>query len=273
LWQRRNSNLEINCATINKPKNADHSQRGIAVKKIISLASVAAVLLLASPFANAADLGRPVYKAPPPAVAPAPALLWTGCYIGGNVGYGWAHKDWFDPQFGVDGGSGTADGIVGGGQLGCDYQIDNFVFGLQGMFDGADLTEDHPLSINPALFTDHSKVSWFATLTGRIGYAFTPVTLAYFKGGAIWAQDKFTETCAFANTGVLCPGEASTTRTGWTVGGGLEYRFVRNWSVFVEYNYADLGNRRSTLVYGNGTYDYDIKQNLQNVLVGVNYRF
>jgi opacity protein-like surface antigen len=59
------------------------------MKKV--MLAVAAAVLLAIPPANAADLGprRPVYKAPPPAMVPAPAFSWTGCYIGGNIGYGW----------------------------------------------------------------------------------------------------------------------------------------------------------------------------------------
>lgn len=205
--------------------------------------------------------------------AHAPAWSWTGCYVGGNAGYGQTHQAWFDPQ---DEGSGTGRGFVGGGQLGCDYQAGNFVFGVQGMFDGANLTEAH-LYTNDHDFTDHTKVSWFATLTGRIGYAFTPAALIYAKGGAAWVRDKFTETCPAGTIGYVCPGEATATRTGWTVGGGMEYRLSQNWSLFAEYDYMGFGTHRSTLVYPSAsptlTYEYDIEQNVQNVLVGVNYRY
>ena len=43
--------------------------------------------------AMAADIGRPVYKAPPAGALPV-AYDWTGFYVGGHVGYGWAEKDW-----------------------------------------------------------------------------------------------------------------------------------------------------------------------------------
>ena len=60
--------------------------------KKIFLAAVALTALAAAP-AMAADLSRPVYRAPPP---PAPVYIfsWTGCYIGGHVGGLWAQKDW-----------------------------------------------------------------------------------------------------------------------------------------------------------------------------------
>jgi outer membrane immunogenic protein len=59
-------------------------------------------------------------KAPPP---PAPIYTWTGCYIGGNLGGGWAFKDWANPEGSPPGdrGSFNFSGFVGGGQAGCDY--------------------------------------------------------------------------------------------------------------------------------------------------------
>ena len=62
------------------------------MKKIL-LTGVAGVTLLAIAPAHAADLGRPVYKAPPPVVAPVPLFSWTGCYIGGHIGGGWGRKE------------------------------------------------------------------------------------------------------------------------------------------------------------------------------------
>src|SRR5215469_14670966 len=127
------------------------------MKKIL-LAGIAGVALVAGPPGHAADL-RPTYKAPPPPpVAPVPVFSWTGCYIGANVGGAWAHKD-FRFNF-VDEGSHTARGIAGGGQIGCDYQFaSNWLIGIQGMFDGADLTGDHFFDDE----TFHTKVRWFGT--------------------------------------------------------------------------------------------------------------
>ena len=90
---------------------------------------------------TAADLGtRPIYQPPPP---PPPVFSWTGCYVGANVGGGWASKSSNDVAGAVTGvagtdlGSHTASGVIGGGQVGCDYQAGAWVFGVQGMFDGS----------------------------------------------------------------------------------------------------------------------------------------
>ena len=163
------------------------------------LACFATLIALTVAPAMAADMRTraPVYKAP----QPVPVHSWTGCYIGGNVGYGRSRPSLIDPPEGVvdgstavDLGSHTADGFVAGGQIGCDYQTGSWVFGIQGMADWADLDGSRPL---PAAFTFDarngvfSKVSWFATLTGRIGYTVQPGLLAYVKGGAAWVRDEF----------------------------------------------------------------------------------
>jgi outer membrane immunogenic protein len=219
--------------------------------------------------ASAADLPVRMPTKAPPIVA---AATWTGCYIGGNAGYGWTHSHWFDFGPYTDEGSNTSSGGAVGLQGGCDYQTGPFVVGIQGMWDWANLDGSHPYTLDPS-YTDHSKVSSFATLTGRLGYAVQPDSLAYLKGGAAWVRDKFTETCA-PNIFTGCPGIAKVTRSGWTLGGGLEHRFTSNLSAFVEYNYMGFGKKTSTLLYADGsTYDYDIKQNVQTVLAGVNYRF
>jgi outer membrane immunogenic protein len=236
--------------------------------------ALALTAVLAAP-AMAADMRMPV-KAPPPIAAP--VFTWTGCYIGANIGYGQADKDYFDPLEAVNVGSHRADGIVGGGQVGCDYQTGSWVFGIQGMFDAADLTGSH---VNPFPyfgiandFTEHSKVSWFTIVTGRLGYALQPSLLAYIKGGAAWVREKHLETNISQTVPGFVPGSVSVTRTGWVIGGGLEYLLAPNWSVFAEYNYLDFGRKTVTLVYGStGTYDYDIKQNVHLGKVGINYRF
>jgi outer membrane immunogenic protein len=236
------------------------------MKRVLSMFAVAAISAAGMGLASAADL--PV-KAPVRSVA-APVSTWTGCYVGVNGGYGWAHKNWHDFNPYADQGSSTSTGGAFGGQLGCDYQTGAFVFGVQGMWDWASLDGSHPYASDP-FYTDHSKVTSFATLTGRLGYAVQPASLLYVKGGAAWVRDKFTETCSDAS---YCPGTAKATRTGWTVGGGLEYRFAPSWSAFVEYNYMDFGRKTSRLIYVDGSpYDYDIKQNVQTLLVGINYRF
>src|SRR5437899_3480078 len=92
--------------------------------------------------ASAADLAaRPYTKAPPPVVAP--IYDWTGFYIGANGGWGESRNCWgVVPLAGVTIADGCASrsGGVFGGQLGYRWQSGQFVFGLEGQGDWADLS-------------------------------------------------------------------------------------------------------------------------------------
>src|SRR5215469_18804019 len=67
--------------------------------------------------------------------------------------------------------------------------------------------------------------------------------LIYAKGGAAWAGDKYSAFIPVFDEQL----EASETRTGWTVGGGIEWAFWSNWSAKAEYDYYDFGTRTLTL--------------------------
>jgi outer membrane immunogenic protein len=246
--------------------------------------AIAAIALIGTP-AFAADMAvkMPV-KAPPP--MPIPVYSWTSCYIGGNVGPGWGRNQVNDFRTlpGFDVGSDTGTGVVGGGQIGCDYQTANWVFGVQGMFDGSGVKGNlvpngaNTPANNPIGFTPNErlgfKIEWFATLTGRIGYLVQPQALLYLKGGAAWAHNTYSDN----DLTIPVLGNGSANPSGWTIGGGLEYAFLPNWSAFVEYNFIDFGSRNVTIVYNpadgfTNPYGYTEKQNLQTVLFGLNYRF
>ena len=113
---------------------------------------------------------------------------------------------------------------------------------------------------------------WFDTLTGRIGYAVAPTWLLYFQGGAAWAHTSTDITF----DGVQF-GQTSNTRSGWTVGGGVEWMFAPHWSAFLEGNYMDFGSSdesaiRPLLPVPAGC-AFNAKATEATVLVGVNYRF
>lgn len=251
------------------------------------LALAISILAISAVGASAADMAPRYTKAAP--MAPV-VTTWTGCYVGGNIGYGWQKNTTtdVDPSNAgsfADVGNDTGSGVVGGGQVGCDYQFSgNWVIGVQGLFDGADVAGSHidPFAYSRDFSEAHStKADWFGTLTVRLGYAVTPDTLLYVKGGGAWVHEKLVDSDPFAtNVFPAYTGQATATRAGWTVGGGGEYKFNMNWSVFAEYNYIGLGDKTSAYSYDCGTacgfpnpYLFSNRNNFQNVLVGLNYRF
>jgi outer membrane immunogenic protein len=210
--------------------------------------------------AMAADLNRPVYKAPPAGVLPV-AYDWTGFYVGGHIGYGWARNDYFDPLVPFNLRDTSASGILGGGQVGYNYQIGQFVVGAEGDMSATGIKGGPALG--PASF--NTATNWTATLAGRAGVAFDR-WLVYAKGGAAWANN------TYSTNFYSFPGAASVsdTRIGWVVGAGVEWAFAPQWSAKIEYNFMDFGTDNVSFVPGSTT---GIKDQVQMVKIGVNYKF
>jgi outer membrane immunogenic protein len=216
------------------------------------LAFAAATVALGVSAASAADLGqRPVYKAQP---APMPiAYNWSGFYIGGHLGYAWGKEDVRDLVTGITVQS-EPDGFLGGAQVGFNWQTGQFVFGVEGDWSWANA--DASTAIPGAIVnTEHN---WYATLTARAGYA-VDNWLFHVKGGAAWLD------ADYSIAGVSSGGD---TRTGWTVGTGLEWALGQNWSAKLEYNYMDFGNERIGAPIG-----IDVDTQIHLVKAGLNYRF
>jgi outer membrane immunogenic protein len=189
---------------------------------------------------------------------------WTGCYIGGNAGYGWSKQTY--SFAGAVFNEFTADGGAVGGQLGCDFQSGNWVIGLQGMWDWADLSGRR--NETGFAFFDTAKIKDFGSLTGRLGYTIQPDALLYVKGGAAWANTHYFDDAIGGGAAT----SANVSRSGWTIGVGWEKMIAPNWSFFVEYNYANFGTARHP-TFTPVIFITDIRENLQTVLVGLNYRF
>jgi outer membrane immunogenic protein len=198
-------------------------------------------------------------KAPPPAVR---AYGWTGCYLGGSVGGIWRRSDSTNISV-VDRGSGAgaaaAAGAIptsysyggsswlGGGQLGCNYQASNWVFGVETDMSGTRLDAGQTIDTNvPPFFPLTSSVSqnmsWIGTTRGRLGVAWDGVLL-YATGGAAYANVNYTyfQSNVAGGGPVATAAADSNIQFGWTAGGGLEVGFGA-WSVKGEYLYYNLGN-------------------------------
>jgi outer membrane immunogenic protein len=172
---------------------------------------------------------------------------WTGFYVGADGGYGFTNTDGLDMK----------GGFVGG-QIGYNLQSGPMVYGIEGDFHWADISQSVGVA---GIASAEAKIQAFGTLRGRIGVAVDQV-LIYGTGGAAFANNKLTATLFGASV------SDNQWHPGWTAGGGVEVAFNRNWSGKVEY----LFSRFTSEDYFNGmisTGDVD----LSTVKAGINYRF
>jgi outer membrane immunogenic protein len=223
------------------------------MKRAIAAAFIAATL--ASLPAAAADLPRAVPSAPAVFV---PAFTWTGFYLGANGGYGWGRINDASNTLSTD-----LNGGLVGGQVGYNWQTGNWVWGVEGDIQASWQEESASATVaGVGLVTVKGEFPWFATLRGRLGYAWDR-HLLYATGGVAWITTKLSLP-ALATTV-----SSDDTKAAWTVGGGWEWMFYDRWSARLEYLYMDTGNTSVTLfgVTANGDGHNHI------VRAGINYHF
>jgi len=220
------------------------------------LTSVAITIMSGS--ALAADFAPQTYTKSP---LVNPGVNWTGFYLGAMGGYGWS--DQVRASVGgvnVSASSNDLKGGFGGGTLGYNWQIGQTVFGLE--TDAA--WSDMKFSETDFGVTVADKIQSFGSVTGRIGYA-ASAALFYVKGGYAWADNQISASALGATFA------ESHVHSGWTIGGGLEYMFVPNWSGKIEYMYADYSNASYLTAFVPGGIGLGVTVN--TVKAGVNYHF
>ena len=242
--------------------------------KRVLLGLVGLAALGAAAPAGAADL--PAYSKTPAMIA---AIYdWSGIYIGVDGGGGSAHKCWEISQTAallvtppVSEGCHNATGGLAGGQIGFRWQSANWVFGVEGQGDWANLKGSNISQFAP-LATNQSSVDGIGLLTGQVGFAWNSV-LWYVKGGVAVTGDKYR---GLSTATGLVFDHVNETRWGGAVGTGLEFGFAPNWSVGVEYDHLFMGNRTLTLpLITNGQLNRvdSIKQDVDMGTLRVNYRW
>ena len=221
------------------------------MKKLLLVA--VAGLALSTSAAFAADLGRPYVKAPPPPPVVSP---WTGFYVGINGGGGWAnHSGDLFCAGGIvcedtEGSFLKPAGGLFGGQIGYNWQSGIVVYGIEADIQWADIHDSATVALGPRLIdtlTASEKLDWFGTVRGRIGITpWSQNALLYVTGGLIYGGQKVSVTLQTPGLApcfaVGCEASASTTRTGGTVGLGLEYLFTPNLSGKIEGLWFDMGS-------------------------------
>lgn len=163
-----------------------------------------------------------------------------------------------------------ADGWLGGGQLGCNYQFpaSNWIVGIEGSIAAANIQGTGNEAGGYVLDVDHAKTTALGSITGRLGWnGLDPHHLFYVKGGWASVKDEFRQDYPGAPPGTYY--SSSQNRSGWTLGGGWEWAFSPKWSTFIEYDYYDFGSK---VTYG-PTYFAAIKQTINTIKIGVNFHW
>ncbi len=232
-----------------------------------------AALIAFSSVSFAADLG---YKKPAPApyVAVIPAFTWTGFYVGLNAGYAFSNSENIThpgnaayTALGIPTFKASRDGFIGGAQAGYNYQMNQFVVGLETDIQYTDLKKT-----GVDIFGDRARVetNYLGTVRGRLGFVPMDRALLYVTGGLAYGDTKLSSSV----TGFPgLTGSKRETSAGWTLGGGVEYAITNNITAKVEYLYYDLGDTRLSVNDGVRAASYRAENQGSIVRGGINYKF
>jgi outer membrane immunogenic protein len=268
-------------------------------------ASVALLALVGAHAARAADRAPDViYPANYPVVAvPYPVatgpFLFTGFYAGASVGGVLGGTKYLETPNGAFGaaaanvaGVGTSStaprGVLGGLELGYNWQIGHFVLGIETDFSGWDMSSNSGQTATgpsppgfglPAVIPYSSSgtvtSNWLYTLRPRVGFA-NGNMLTYLTAGLAVTNLRFSESITMGAGAPTLIGSTSATVAGWTAGGGVEYALSYNWFIKAEYLYASFSNQTAAQVVApfpalTGTATANLNANI--VRAGFDYRF
>lgn len=257
---------------------------GGAPMRRLSVALITVALAIAfAQIASAADMPTkpPVYPSAAPAVAD-----WSGFYAGVNFGYSVSANDstatvFVNPAIGLDNNESykiSPAGVLGGVQVGYNWQAGSLLLGAEGDLQATaqkdsvcvvECTNDGSVRL-----TVDQRLPWLATIRGRVGLV-VDRSLLYFTGGAAFGEVKTTVTEVNGPAFVTTVSERKT-KSGLTVGGGIESALVGNWTAKIEYLYVDLGSQTFAFVDAAGppgfvTVTADMKDHV--IRGSLNYRF
>ena len=271
----------------------------------------AAALLSMTSLGSAADL--PSRALAPAPVYVAPAFTWTGFYVGGNIGAAWSGRDncplghrindgvyVLDTDFTPNCNNDRGTNVIGGIQAGYNWQFGSWLLGLEGDINW--IGRNNNRGYDYAIFDrDGGKVySWsgnggsntLGTIRARLGVTMDRA-LFYVTGGVAFRNgddnasitvtaydhDRRPRTMGENDDRPdikIFTGSGNGDKTGWALGGGLEYALTENLSTKIEYLHAQFGNGRGVYTSpDDNCYGFlgDRKNSIDIVRVGLNYRF
>jgi outer membrane immunogenic protein len=164
-------------------------------------------------------------------------------------------------------------------QAGYNWQLGNWVYGLEADIQGSSQQDNKTCVLSCSAIAGaayDARLPWLGTVRGRLGYSVGP-SLFYVTGGYAYGEVK----TKIAFTGAAISGvNFSDTRSGWTVGGGIETPFTLlglfgpNWTTTTEYLYVDLGSSSDLVDFGGGVTAVSSTHVREHIFrTGLNYHF
>jgi len=233
-------------------------------KVAIALAAIAALIYTTRAFA--ADMALKATPIPPQIYS------WGGCYVGGTIGGAFGRSSYSGDPAGdfrtpepigepsiipnlsaITTGALDPSSAIGGGEVGCNVQINSLVIGLEGDFSGWNLSRlsvsngpGDPEAPGTTLTATTSENShWLATVRPRLGVALNN-WLFYATGGVAFSSVAFSQSVFFSASGSTMTGSSTNTLTGWTAGAGVEYGITPDWLLKAEYMFVGFPTQHLT---------------------------
>jgi outer membrane immunogenic protein len=197
----------------------------------------------------------------PMAPVRAPAVLpfnWGGWYGGVNFGAGW--------------GNDSVDGVIGGAQIGFNWQMNLWVFGVETDIQGSGMSGSRVVTVSSTAMSESQDLDWFGTLRGRIGYAAWDRWLPYFTIGFAYGGRSVSGTAS--GGGVSGSYSSSWTDVGLAIGLGVDYAINQWWTARLEYLYVNIPGATQTYALTGGTRTVAYSDLDASIFRGaLNYRF
>jgi outer membrane immunogenic protein len=202
-------------------------------------------------------------------------------------------------------------GVTGGIDAGYNWQVGrSWLLGVEADFSGANLRgtgsstsfiQQLPGAMITQTVTEQQTIDWYGTLRGRLGFLPSDNVLLFATGGLAYGRvaesgnystlgpvaglpfnatiSPFSFSCT--TNSVCFSGSSSSVKTGWTLGGGVEWRVWGAWSLKAEYQYVNLGNdalrltANATMPAGPNpsSFNATFRDDFNAVRAGVNYHF
>ncbi|KAA0968980.1 porin family protein [Aureimonas fodinaquatilis] len=216
-----------------------------------------ALLLASAAMITPAVAADVIYEEPVVAavVAYEPAFTWTGFYVGAQAGVAFNRDagDFTSTSF-VGANNDSETSFIGGGHIGYDYQMGNFLVGAVADLNyiNASTTSTYVFPGDTIVYGATQDIDYVGTVRAKLGYAADRFAI-YATGGLAYGDTKNnylgSATTTIGGTLYNVSVTEDTDDVGYAVGAGVDYLVTQNFSIGVEYLYTDLGDSKLNVDY------------------------